>query len=38
MIDWSKYPKTKQLMDETGMNLERVSIWVETELQKKGLL
>lgn len=38
MIDWSKYPKAKQLLDETGMTLDQALIWTETELRKKGLL
>ena len=38
-IDWSKYPKTKRLMDETGMTLEQLYIWTEIELSKQeGLL
>jgi hypothetical protein len=38
MIDWSKYPKTKHLMDTTGMSLEQVYIWVETECRKRRIL
>ena len=36
-MDFSKYPRTKQIMDETGMTLEQVFIWVETECRKKGV-
>ena len=38
MIDWSKYPRTKQFMDETGMTLEQAYIWIENECHKRGLL
>ena len=35
MIDWSKYSRVKQIMDETGMTIEQVYIWVEKELEKR---
>jgi hypothetical protein len=38
MIEWSKYPKTKQLMNETGMTLEQLYIWIETECRRRGLI
>jgi len=35
-MDWSKYPRTKQLMDETGMTLEQLYIWSGIELRKRN--
>jgi len=28
-MDWSKYPRTKKLMDETGMSLDEAYHYVE---------
>jgi len=34
-LNLSKYPRVKQVMDETGMTIEQVYIWVEKELEKR---
>ncbi len=34
-MDLSKYPRTKQFLEETNMTLEQAMIWTENELQKK---
>ena len=33
-LDWTKYPKTKTLMDSTGMTLDQVLIFTENALKK----
>lgn len=38
MTDSVKYPRVKQLMDETGMTLDQLYIWVEKECEKRGIL
>lgn len=30
----SKYPRTKRLMEETGMSIEQAFIWTECEVEK----
>ena len=35
-MNFSKYPRVKQVMDETGMNLDQLYIWTEIELRKQG--
>ena len=30
----SKYPRTRQLLEETGMTLEQALIWTECELER----
>jgi hypothetical protein len=34
-MDWSKYPRVKKIMDETGMTLDQAFIWIEQELEKR---
>lgn len=38
MIDWSKYPRVKQIMQETGMTLDQAYIWIEQECKQRGIL
>jgi len=33
-VEWAKYPRTKRLLEETGMTLEQALIWTECELEK----
>lgn len=35
MIDLSKYPKTKKLLERTGMTLDQALIWTENEQKKQ---
>ena len=35
-MDLLKYPKTKRLLEETGMTLEQALIWTEKELEKRN--
>lgn len=34
-MDWSKYPRVKKILDETGMTLDQAYIWIEQELEKR---
>jgi len=35
MVDWSKYPKTKKIMDETGLSLDELLVWTEKKIKEK---
>ena len=37
-MNLEKYPKVKQLMENTGMTLEEAYHYVEMECKKKGIL
>ena len=36
-MDLTKYPRTKQLMDETGMSLDQLLKWTEKQIQRSGV-
>jgi hypothetical protein len=37
-MDWSKYPRVKALMDETGMTLNQLYKWIESECERRNIL
>ena len=37
-MDLNKYPRTKKLMEDTGMNLQQTYEYVENEMKKRGLI
>ena len=38
MIDFSKYPRVKRFLEETGMSLHEAYLWIENECGRRGLL